>query len=154
MKETVEIIDYTPQYQEDFKRLNVEWISTYFKLEAHELEMLNNPEKDILSKGGKIFFAKKGETIIGTCALKKVTETTYELVKMGVSPPYQGLGTGKKLGLKAIEAAKELGCTYLFLESNQILIPALRVYKSIGFVEIPMGETPYARADFKAEMYL
>ena len=28
--QTVEIIDYTPQYKEDFKRLNVEWISAYF----------------------------------------------------------------------------------------------------------------------------
>jgi putative acetyltransferase len=154
MQETVEIIDYTPQYKEDFKRLNVEWISAYFTLEAHELEMLDNPEGYILSKGGKIFFAKKGDDIIGTCAIIKLSETTYELVKMGVSPQYQGLGAGKKLGLRAIEVAKELGCTYLFLESNQKLTPALTMYKALGFVEVPMGETPYVRADFKGEMYL
>lgn len=154
MKEVVEIIDYTPQYKDDFKRLNVEWISTFFTLESHELEMLNNPEGYILSKGGKIFFAKKGEDIIGTCALIRITDTTYELVKMGVSPQYQGFGVGKKLGIKAIEEAKRLGCTYLFLESNQKLVPAITMYKALGFVEVPMGETPYARADFKAEMYL
>ena len=154
MKETVEIIDYTPQYKEDFKRLNVEWISTYFTIEAKDLEQLDDPEGYILSKGGKIFFAKKGNDIIGTCALIKKSETTYELAKMGVSPQYQGFGAGKKLGQKVIEAAKQLGCTYLFLESNQKLIPALTMYKALGFVEIPMGETPYARADFKAEMYL
>ena len=154
MKQEVEIIDYTPQYKEDFKRINVEWISTYFTLEAHEMEMLENPQGYILDKGGKVFFAKKGDEIVGTCALLKLSDTTYELVKMGVPPQYQGLGAGRKLGLKAIEAAKELGCTYLFLESNQMLIPAITMYKSIGFVEVPMGETPYARANFKAEMYL
>ncbi len=154
MQETVEIIDYTPQYKEDFKRLNVEWIAAYFTIEAHEMEMLNNPEGYILSKGGKIFFAKKGDTIIGTCAIIKVSDTSYELVKMGVSPQYQGLGAGKKLGFRAIEVAKELGCTYLFLESNQKLVPALTMYKSLGFVEVPILESAYMRADFKAEMYL
>lgn len=154
MKETVEIIEYTPQYKEDFKRLNVEWISTYFTLEPHDLEQLDDPEGYILSKGGKIFFAKKGNDLIGTCALIKVSDTDYELAKMGVSPQYQGFGAGKKLGMKVIEEAKRLGCTYLFLESNQRLIPALTMYKSLGFIEVPIGETPYARADFRAEMYL
>ena len=69
--QTVEIIDYTPQYKEDFKRLNVEWISAYFTLEPYELGMLNDPEGSILDKGGKVFFAKKGDAIIGTCALLK-----------------------------------------------------------------------------------
>ncbi len=150
----MEIIDYTPQYKEDFKRLNVEWISTYFTLEPHDLEQLDDPEGYILSKGGKIFFAKYDEAIIGTCVLIKVSETSYELAKMGVSPQFQGLGAGKKLVSKVIEEARNLGCTYLFLESNQRLTPALNIYKSLGFVEVPIGETPYARADFKAEMYL
>lgn len=154
MAQTVEIIDYTPQYKDDFKRLNVEWISDYFALEAPDVEMLNDPEGYILSKGGKIFFAQYGDSIIGTCSLLKLSDTVYELVKMGVSPQYQGLGAGKKLGQKVIEEAKKLGCTYLYLESNKRLKSALAIYKSLGFVEVPMGETPYARADFKAEMHL
>ena len=40
----MEIIAYTPQYKKDFKRLNVEWISTYFTLESHNLEQLDDPE--------------------------------------------------------------------------------------------------------------
>ncbi|MBL7813516.1 MAG: GNAT family N-acetyltransferase [Saprospiraceae bacterium] len=149
----MEIIDYTPQYKEDFKRLNVEWISTYFTIEPHDLEQLDDPEGYILSKGGKIFFAKIEEAIIGTCALIKVSDTSYELAKMGVSPQYQGLGAGKKLCLRVIEAAKDLGCKHLFLESNKRLTPALAMYKALGFNEVPIGDTPYARADFRAEMF-
>ncbi len=107
-----------------------------------------------MSQGGKIFFAQHDAAIIGTCALIKVSETTYELAKMGVSPQYQGLGAGKKLVRRVIDEARSLGCTYLFLESNQRLTPALNIYKSLGFVEVPIGETPYTRADFKAEIYL
>ncbi|HYK76864.1 MAG TPA: hypothetical protein VEV16_07800 [Daejeonella sp.] len=57
------------------------------------------------------------------------------------------------LGEYLIFEAKKLGCTYLFLESNQKLGPALSLYKKLGFIETPIGNTPYSRADYKAEMY-
>ena len=150
----VEIIDYQPQYKQAFTEMNIEWISHFFTVEPHDIEQLENPDEYILSKGGKIFFAKYGEDIIGTVALVKVSETSYEMAKMAVRPQYKGMGAGEKLGLHLIEEAKNLGCTYLFLESNQSLTPALTLYKKLGFVEVPVGETPYARANYKAEMYL
>lgn len=125
----VQIIDYQDQFKEDFKRLNEEWISTYFELEPHDSEQLDDPQGHILSGGGRIYFALYGEDIIGTVALVRVSETSYELAKMAVSPRYQGLGVGKKLGEHLISEAKRLGCTYLYLESNQKLTPALNLYK-------------------------
>ena len=97
--------------------------------------------------------AQLGDLIVGTCALIKTGDTSYELAKMAVSPQHQGLGIGKKLCQQAIEEAQKLGATYLYLESNQQLTPALTLYKSLGFVEVPIGDTPFARANFKAEMY-
>ena len=149
----VQLIDYQPAYKEAFKQLNIAWIEKYFKVEPHDLEQLDDPEGYIISQGGQIFLAKVGSTMVGTCALIKTGETSYELAKMAVSPDYQGLGIGKKLCEKAIETARNLGATYLYLESNQKLTPALTLYKSVGFVEVPIGETPFARANFKAEMY-
>ncbi|MFN3849346.1 MAG: GNAT family N-acetyltransferase [Spirosomataceae bacterium] len=149
----LEIIDYEPIYKEDFKNLNIEWIEKYFTVEPHDLEQLDEPEGYILSNGGKIFFAKYGDEIVGTCALIKTGGTSYELAKMAVSPKYQGIGAGRKLGQAAIEAAQKLGATYLYLESNQKLTPALTLYKSLGFVEVPIGDTPFARANFKAEIH-
>lgn len=150
----VEIIEYENRYKEDFKRLNEEWINQYFALESEDLEQLNHPEANILNKGGRIFMARYGEEIIGTVTLKKHADTQYELAKMAVSPKFQGIGAGKMLGEHLIAEAKKLGCTYLFLESNQKLGPALNLYKKLGFIEVPIGETPYNRADYKAEMYL
>lgn len=150
----VEIIDYSPEFREQFTAMNLEWISHYFKVEPHDLEQLENPEVYILSKGGRIYFAQYDNEIIGTIALIKVNETTYEMAKMAVRPQFKGIGAGEMLGKHLIEQAKILGCKYLFLESNQILTPALTLYKKLGFVEVPIGETPYKRADFKAEMWL
>ncbi|MCU0324989.1 MAG: GNAT family N-acetyltransferase, partial [Spirosomaceae bacterium] len=139
--------------KDDFKNLNIEWIEKYFTVEPHDLEQLDDPEGYILNNGGMIFFAKYGNEIVGTCALIKTDVTSYELAKMAVSPKYQGIGAGRKLGQTAIEAAKKLGATYLYLESNQKLTPALTLYKSLGFVEVPIGDTPFARANFKAEIH-
>ena len=149
----VQIIDYQPQYRDDFKRLNEEWISHYFTLEPHDSEQLGDPQKYILSGGGRIFLALYGSDIIGTVALIKVSETSYELGKMAVSPKFQGLGIGKKLGMHLIEEAKKIGCKHLYLESNKKLQPALNLYRQLGFTEVPVGNTPYSRANFRAEMF-
>ncbi len=149
----VEIIDYEPQFRREYKDLNVEWIARYFAIEPHDLEQLENPEDYILARGGKIFFARYGDEIIGTVALIKDSETVYEMAKMAVKPAFRGLGAGEKLGRHLIEAARNLGCARLFLESNQKLTPALTLYKKLGFVKVPIGETLYSRANYKAEMY-
>jgi len=149
----VEIIDFEPQYRADFKQLNIAWIVDHFAIEPHDLEQLEHPESDIIANGGRIFFAKIAEEIVGTVALVKVAESSYEMAKMAVKPTHKGLGIGEKLGRHLITIAQELGATYLFLESNQKLIPALNLYKKLGFVEVTMGQTSYARANFKAEIY-
>jgi putative acetyltransferase len=77
----IEIIDYQPDFKDDFKRLNIEWISRYFVLEAPDLEQLDDPEGSILQKGGRIYMARLGEQIIGTITLKKYNKTVYELSK-------------------------------------------------------------------------
>ena len=60
MENNLQIIEYQPLYKDDFKRINVEWIETYFKIEPHDLEQLEAPE-EIINGGGQIFLAKLGE---------------------------------------------------------------------------------------------
>ena len=144
----VEIIDYQPAYKEDFKTLNLAWIEKYFTVEPHDLEQLDNPEV-ILEQGGVILFAQLGGVIIGTCALINEGEQGYELAKMAVSEAWQGRRVGKKLCMAVLQKARTLGATQVFLESNRKLTPALELYKKVGFREVPISHTPYARADIK-----
>jgi putative acetyltransferase len=148
----IEIIEYQPEFREDFKNLNIEWISKYFKLEDPDIQQLNDPEKYIIAKGGKIWLARLGTQIIGTITLKKETEFIYELSKMAVSPDYQGRGAARMLAEHLINEAKNMGAKVLFLESNRKLTPALNLYRKLGFNEVPVHESPYLRADFRAEM--
>ncbi|WP_026896870.1 GNAT family N-acetyltransferase [Daejeonella oryzae] len=150
----IEIIDYQPGYKDDFRSLNIEWISQYFEPEPLDFQQLDHPEEYIIDNGGKIYFARSGTEIIGTVSLKKVNNTVFELSKMAVSPRFQGMGTGRLLGEHVIKEAKKLGCKLLFLESNKKLVSAIKLYEKLGFIEVQLNNSPYSRSDFRAEMVL
>ena len=152
--DNIEIIDYQSIYKDDFKKLNVAWIQKYFAVEPSDLVQLEQPKEYILDKGGWILLARLNGEIVGTAALVKDSDTFFELVKMAVDERHQGKQIGKKLALAAIDKARELGATQLFLESNRKLTPALNLYKSVGFREVKLMESPYQRADIQMLMDL
>lgn len=144
----VEIITYEPRYAEDFKRLNIEWLEKYFYVEEYDYEVLSNPEKYILAGGGNIYFARYRGEIIGTVALMVYADGRVELTKMSVTEKYQGLKVGHKLMDFAIDRYKKFDGSFLFLESNSRLKPAITLYEKMGFVHKPSPEgSHYQRAD-------
>lgn len=147
---TVEIIEFQPELRSFFKSLNMAWITQYFKVEPADERALDNPETSILEPGGAILFARLPETgeIVGTCALIKVDDSHYELGKMAVKEEVRGRKIGKRLLEAAIAKARKLGAHYMTLETNSDLTPAINLYKSLGFIQLPFPEeSPYERAD-------
>jgi putative acetyltransferase len=147
----VKIVEYDPKYQQDFRDLNEEWISKFFKMEASDYKMLDNPEGYIITKGGHIVFALLNKEVVGTCALIKTSDEPliFELAKMAVSPKAQGKKIGYLIGKKLIDKAKELKAKEIFLETNSSLVPAIKLYEKLGFQHIPVIDSPYERADTK-----
>jgi DNA-binding MarR family transcriptional regulator/GNAT superfamily N-acetyltransferase len=151
----VRLLDYTPAHQPDFKRLNVEWIERYFRVEEADLKALDHPDAYILQRGGHILLAEYGGQVVGTCALLKMDDASYELAKMAVSPTAQGLGIGFQLGQAAIAQARALGARRLYLESNTKLKPALSLYHKLGFRKTVAGQpSPYERCNIQMELLL
>jgi len=148
------IVSYHPKYAAAYKKLNLAWIEKYFVVEEHDIEQLDNPETYIINKGGYILFANHENEIVGTCALIKTGEAEFELAKMAVAENMRGKQIGKLIGEAAIEQAKDAGARRVWLESNRILTTALNLYRKLGFKEIPMSATPYARADIKMEIWI
>ncbi len=156
MENQVNIVDYNDSYREAFKSLNQEWIERYFVMEEMDHKALDHPKEYILDNGGYIAVALLHNEPVGVCALIKMQHEhfDYELAKMGVSPKAQGLGIGYQLGLTIIDKAKEFGATYVYIESNTKLKPAINLYKKLGFVEVKGIETPYERCDIQLELKL
>ncbi|MDC8105956.1 GNAT family N-acetyltransferase [Chryseobacterium sp. PTM-20240506] len=150
----VKIEAYHPQYKEAFKALNEEWIKTFFVMESGDYKLLDNPEEYIISKGGHIVFALLDNEVVGTCALVKAGPETYELSKMAVSPKAQGKKIGYLLGKALVEKAKSLHAEKIFLETNSILVPAIKLYEKLGFEHIPVTHSAYNRCDTQMELKL
>ncbi|TGD83033.1 bifunctional helix-turn-helix transcriptional regulator/GNAT family N-acetyltransferase [Hymenobacter wooponensis] len=151
----VRLLEYQPQHQPDFKRLNVEWIERYFRVEEADLKALDHPDEYILQRGGHILLAEYQGQIVGTCALLRMEDETFELAKMAVSPTAQGLGIGFRLGEAAIAKAQALGARRLYLESNTKLTPALQLYHKLGFRKTVAGQpSPYERCNIQMEKLL
>ena len=92
-----EIINYSDEYADDFKQLNLEWLNKYNLAESHDLKIINDPKRTILDNGGCIFLAREGDNVIGTAGLANDGNLVFELVKMSVAPAFQGRGIGKIL---------------------------------------------------------
>lgn len=152
----VQIVEYKEEYQQAFRALNVEWISGYFKMEEADYKALDNPKEYILDKGGKIFVALYHNEPIGVCALIKMNDPDYdyELAKMAVSPKIQGKSVGWLLGQAIVNAAKELGASKIYLESNTILKPAINLYQKLGFKKVIGRSTPYERCNIQMELQI
>jgi GNAT superfamily N-acetyltransferase len=149
----LEMVEYKPEHQPWFEKLNREWIEHYFWMEPIDFEVLQHPEKHIISKGGTIFMASCDREIAGTVALKFVSPGIYEFTKMAVDKKFRGQKIGQALAEAAIEKAKELGAHKIILYSNTILSPAIALYRKVGFVEVPV-DGPYKRSDIKMELLL
>lgn len=152
----IEIVEYHEKYQEAFKALNEEWISKYFVIEDADRKALDNPKSYILDNGGRIFVALYKGQPVGVCSLIKMNDPDYdyELAKMAVSPAMQGKNIGWLLGQTALAAARELGASKLYLESNTLLKPAINLYHKLGFKKVFGRATPYARANIQMELSL
>ncbi len=149
------IIEFEEKYSEYFTNLNFEWLEKYFYIEDYDREVLAQPQKYILDKGGTILFALMGKIVIGTVALIKRGEGDFELSKMAVTEEFQGRRIGQKLMIACIDFGKERGWNRLFLDSNRKLKPAINLYIKMGFEEIPVPEdSPYERCNIRMELIL
>ncbi len=155
--DAVTILDYDPHFKEDFKTINTEWIEQHFTLEEADRRILSNPETEIIEPGGHIFFARYKQEIVGTCALIRCSDGSYELAKMGVLEKARGLQIGKKLLAASIRKAKEDGVPYMTLETSSKLSTAIALYRKMGFVAIPFDPdhpSEFARADVRMKLDL
>ncbi len=152
----VKVVAYQPKYQQAFKALNEEWITTWFRMEEADHKALDNPKGYILDKGGHILVALYEGEPVGVCALIKMDdpEYEYELAKMAVSPRVQGKSIGWLLGKGVVEKAKQLGARKLYLESNTVLKPAINLYHKLGFKKVAGHPTPYERCNIQMELVL
>ncbi|MFZ9388077.1 MAG: GNAT family N-acetyltransferase [Chitinophagaceae bacterium] len=96
---------------------------------------------EVFQKEGSAYFVAEidGEVVGGggIYPTEGLPADTCELVKMYLLPRGRGLGLGRTLIEKCIEAARELGYKNIYLETMPELKQALNIYARFGFEYLP-----------------
>jgi putative acetyltransferase len=111
---------------------------------------LNTTDQDLADiegsygkRGGCFFVLLDGPTIVGTVALNRESPSSCELCRMYLSPAYRRRGLGRMLLDQAIAEAKAQGHSEIHLKTAAVLVEAIRLYESVGFVRT--SDTPVSK---------
>lgn len=152
---SIGIVDFTAQYAKAFYDLNHAWISEIYEVEPEDEKILSDPEVYYLEDGGAILIVLYKDEPVGTCALKRRGEDVVEMSKMTVAKRMRGKRIGELLCKAILIKAREIGAKKVVLYSNRKGSAAgVRLYLKLGFVEVPLVEREYKRADIKMELDL
>lgn len=143
---------------EIFRELNLRWIRQFFGVEDSDSRQLDDPRKAILEPGGTIAIAEWDGKPVGCGALVPPHHVRddgrhwLELVKMATDPSAQGKGVASAVLDFLFEVAREQGCEAIWLETNDKLDAATRLYERKGFRKLACNElwpTPYERCNLQ-----
>ena len=90
-----------------------------------------------LSEIHDVILAYRGNLPIGCASLRRYTGDTAEVKRVFVRKTERGAGIGRRLMGRLEQHALKLGYTKLLLESGEPLAEAMRLYRSLGYKEIP-----------------
>jgi len=153
----MQVIDFDPRFADAFRTLNEAWIKRFFEMEPKDAEIIGDPQRQVIDKGGYVFFAMDQSQPVGCVALIPMEDGGFELAKMAVDEASQGKGHAKALMTACVDRGRAVGATRLYLESNSSLAPARALYRSFGFTDLPADrrpQSPYTRADVWMELPL
>jgi len=141
-----------------FHDLNIAWIDKHFDaVEDKDRQTLEQPEKYILEKGGRIIIAELNGAPVGTAALIPVSDDKVELAKMCVDEKCRGAGIGKAIMARVDIEAADMGAKTIWLETNNLLDAAMHLYNVCGYRLLVGGEctpSPYDRCNTQMEKSL
>ena len=96
---------------------------------------LSDVHASYLANGGAFRVLVDGESIFGMYGLRNEGDAVTELRKMYLDPSQKGKGYGKLMLEDALDVARSLGFHRVTLETNEVLIEAIGLYRSYGFVK-------------------
>ncbi len=150
------VVPYSPQYRDDFIKLNTAWISEMFEMEPEDERELANID-GYLDGGGEVFFALDDDGAVMACCLIGPREDgDWEIMKFAARGMYTGTGAGSACLRACINHAREKGVERIIIVTNSACEAAIHLYRKFGFTEMPVDKEkfPFERANVAFEMFL
>lgn len=86
---------------------------------------------------GEILLASEGDTPVGVVALRRFEGSVCEMKRLYVPPRFRGRGIGRALSQRLLRDAAARGYDRMRLDTLPTMDPAIGLYRSLGFREIP-----------------
>ena len=124
----------------------------YLEIQNYDDE-LKHLEKKYGLPYGRLYLVYYNNEVAGCIGLKKIDKKNCEMKRLYVRPKFRGKQIGEQLIEKIIKAAKEIGYSYMLLDTLPFLKGAIYLYKKYGFYEIasynnsPMDTSIYMQLD-------
>ena len=123
---------------------------------AHYLDIQRYDEelRDLRGKygepAGRLYLAlAKDGSAAGCVALHRLDDERCELKRLYVRPTYRGQGLGGELVARVLDDARAIGYRCMLLDTLPALESAIKIYRGLGFYEIPCyNDSPIERTYF------
>lgn len=112
-----------------------EWLNIDLGFQNFQKEL--SDLKKMYGINGGIILYKQDQEYLACVAIRHNTDEIAELKRMYVKPEVQRKGIARLLLDHAIQLAISKGYSYIRLDTLDNMTPAINLYKSYGFYEIP-----------------
>lgn len=131
---------------------NDESFQKYLDIQNYD-EEVKHLESKYGMPDGRLYLAYCDEGLAGCIGLRKINNQNCEMKRLYVRPEFRGKKLGSILIEKIIGDAREIGYSYMLLDTLPFLQSAIHMYKKFGFYEIesynnsPMDTSIYMKLD-------
>lgn len=108
-------------------------------------EIAAGPPADLAPPNGVLLLARVSGDPAGLGGVRYLDTEVAEVKSMYVAPAFRGTGLGRRILARLDEIALEHGCHAVRLDTSDYLTPAVGLYRSAGYREVPAyNENPKA----------
>ena len=99
---------------------------------------------------GRLYIAWCDGQPAGCIALRRLDDTTCELKRLYVRPAFRGRGIAGVMMQRILDDARAIGYTVMLLDTLPFLTSAIKMYRALGFYDIP----PYNDSPLDTTIFL